>query len=1342
MFGPVLWGVATAGLVGAGVSALLGDDDEVPLVGGGSNTDDKESSSAEPDTTAPSKPTIDGITDNTGDELLPVGPGGTTNDATPVINGTGEPESTVEVIIDGEPVGTTVVNEDGTWTFEPDTPLADGEHQIEVVAQDDAGNRSEPSEPVVVVVDTTAPSKPTIDGITDNTGDELLPVGPGGTTNDATPVLDGKGEPGATIEVIVDGEPVGTTVVNEDGTWTFEPETPLADGEHQIEVVAQDDAGNRSEPSDPVVVVVDTTAPSKPTIDHITDNTGDELLPVGPGGTTNDATPVINGTGEPESTVEVIIDGEPVGTTVVNEDGTWTFEPDTPLAEGEHQIEVVVEDDAGNRSEPSDPVVVVVDTTAPSKPTIDHITDNAGDTLVPIASGGTTNDATPVLDGKGEPGATIEVIVDGEPVGTTVVNEDGTWTFEPETPLADGEHQIEVVAQDDAGNRSEPSEPVVVVVDTTAPSKPTIDGITDNTGDELLPVGPGGTTNDATPVINGTGEPESTVEVIIDGEPVGTTVVNEDGTWTFEPDTPLADGEHQIEVVAQDDAGNRSEPSDPVVVIVDTAPPVAPVAPTIDHITDNAGDTLVPIASGGTTSDATPVLDGKGEPGATIEVIVDGEPVGTTVVDEDGTWTFEPDTPLADGEHQIEVVAQDDAGNRSEPSEPVDVVVNTVVPTATAPITAIGKDSGFSDLDFLTNDGSSGRLMQGTVNGELADGEKIQITTDGGITWVDAIVRANGSWIAIDQNEHVESWVIQTRVVSAAGIQGAVTTTEVALDTVAPDAPSSLSINLGTYTVTVGINSSGANVGDIVKVDWENRSVEYILTNTDIQAGYVEVTIPDTLTATLSEASIIKAAIVDAAGNTSDYAYVKAGVGGWNGIVDFEDVEQGTLLSATAVDTKGVIVTEVDAGYNAGGLKFYTLTGNGFMSDVRAGNSSNALAIFGTVKIALENDISANSVGMTLGNVQSDVIFKFFDSNGNLIYSEIVAHPPSADESLLVDVSGFDHAFVMPDGLVFSYFTVTVGQFTPSVPDIISIDDLVFDGGSVSSSVVTGTETPAETQIVSLDSSSYYGDSSDNVFLVSDVSVFDRVTQIAGNGGIDAIRLTGENQIFDVTKLNGGVMEKVTGIEVFDITGSGDNALVLSVGDVLNLGVKDLFTTNGYNQVMVNGDGGDTVQLLGLLGNEVGEWNLSGALEIDGVTYYSYVNQWANAEVLVQKDVVVDLPMETPSVMSRLLMNDISDSNFASDTSNKHSLSMVLYDVLEADSEHLFAENEVSTAEEQNRDAISPVDLSEFSAGYLGEHQLNPPTNPSDVVGDARAEYIRMDVNSVISPGADIDKII
>ncbi|MFI9488503.1 Ig-like domain-containing protein [Promicromonospora sp. NPDC052451] len=447
--------------------------------------------------------------------------GGTTNDGTPTVEGTGEPGATVTVVVDGGEVGTAVVGDDGTWTFTPTEPLSDGDHEITATQTDAGGTTSDPSEPVTITVDTTAPAPPVITSPAD-----------GDLTDDGTPTIEGTGEPGATVTVVIDGEEAGTVVVGDDGTWTFTPDEPLTDGDHEITAIQTDLAGNTSEPSDPITVAVDTTAPAPPVITSPAD-----------GDRTDDNTPTIEGTGEPGATVTIIIDGEPVGETVVGDDGTWSFTPTTPLSESDHEITATQTDPAGNDSGPSDPVTVTVDALPPAPPAITSPTDR---TL--------TNDSTPTIEGTGEPGATVAIIIDGEPVGETVVGDDGTWTFTPTTPLPDGDREITATQTDTDGTVSDPADPpIVITVDTTPPATPVVTSPT-----------PGSTTTDNTPTISGTGEPGSTVTIIIDGKPAGTAVVDENGNWTFTPSTSLGRGEHTIAVQQTDPAGNTSDRSEPV----------------------------------------------------------------------------------------------------------------------------------------------------------------------------------------------------------------------------------------------------------------------------------------------------------------------------------------------------------------------------------------------------------------------------------------------------------------------------------------------------------------------------------------------------------------------------------------------------------------------------------------------------------------------------------------------------------------------------------------------------------------------------------------------------------
>ncbi|WP_129321209.1 Ig-like domain-containing protein [Enterobacter cloacae complex sp. 4DZ3-17B2] len=53
----------------------------------------------------------------------------------------------------------------------------------------------------------------------------------------------------------------------------------------------------------------------------------------------------------------------------------------------------------------------------------------------------TTN--TPTLSGRAEPGSTVNIIDNGQVIGSTKVNPDGTWSFTPDQALSNGEHDLD-----------------------------------------------------------------------------------------------------------------------------------------------------------------------------------------------------------------------------------------------------------------------------------------------------------------------------------------------------------------------------------------------------------------------------------------------------------------------------------------------------------------------------------------------------------------------------------------------------------------------------------------------------------------------------------------------------------------------------------------------------------------------------------------------------------------------------------------------------------------------------------------------------------------------------------
>ncbi|PBV08248.1 Ig-like domain repeat protein [Pseudomonas aeruginosa] len=523
-----------------------------------------------------------------------------------VISGTADAGNTI-IITDGNgnPIGQVTADGSGNWSFTPGIPLPDGT-VVNVVARSPSNVDSAPA---VITVDGVAPAAPVID-----------------PSNGS--VIAGTAEAGATV-ILTDGggNPIGQATADGSGNWTFTPSTPLANGT-VINAVAQDPAGNTSGPAS---VTVDAIAPPAPVI-----NPSNGV--------------VISGTAEAGATV-ILTDGNgnPIGQVTADGSGNWSFTPGTPLANGS-VINALAQDAAGNTSGPAS---TTVDSVAPATPVLDP-------------SNGT------VISGTAEAGATV-ILTDGggNPIGQATADGSGNWSFTPGTPLTNGT-VINAVAQDAAGNTSGP---VSTTVDAVAPATPVIDP---SNGVEL----------------SGTAEPG--VRVILtdgNGNPIGQTLADGSGNWSFTPGTPLANGT-VVNAVAQDPAGNTSGPAS---TTVDT---VAPATPVIN-------------ASNGS------VITGTAEVGAKV-ILTDGNgnPIGETTADGSGNWTFTPGTPLANGT-VINAVAEDAAGNASGPAS---TTVDSVAPSA--PLLSISADGA-----LLTGTAEPNSQVRIVVNGDTAN--PITVTVDG-----------------------------------------------------------------------------------------------------------------------------------------------------------------------------------------------------------------------------------------------------------------------------------------------------------------------------------------------------------------------------------------------------------------------------------------------------------------------------------------------------------------------------------------------------------------------------------------------------------------------------------
>ncbi|MBG4672806.1 BapA prefix-like domain-containing protein [Pseudomonas aeruginosa] len=689
-------GTTISGTAEAGAKVILTDGNGNPI--GETTADGSGNWTFTPATPLPNGTVVNAVAQDPAGNTGPQG--STTVDAvapnTPVVNpsngnllnGTAEPGSTVTLTDgNGNPIGQTTADGSGNWSFTPGSQLPNGT-VVNVTASDAAGNTSPPA---TTTVDSSLPSIPQVDPsngsvisgtadagntiiITDGNGNPIgqvtadgsgnwsftpgIPLPDGTVVNvvarspsnvdsapavitvegvaPAAPVIDpsngteisGTAEAGATV-ILTDGggNPIGQATADGSGNWTFTPGTPLANGT-VINAVAQDPAGNTSGPAS---VTVDAIAPPAPVIDP-----------------SNGV--VISGTAEAGATV-ILTDGNgnPIGQVTADGSGNWAFTPATPLANGT-VINALAQDAAGNNSSPTS---ATVDSLAPAAPVIDP-------------SNGS------VIAGTAEAGATV-ILTDGggNPIGQATADGSGNWSFTPGTPLTNGT-VINAVAQDAAGNTSGP---VSTTVDAVAPAPPVI---APSNGVEL----------------SGTAEPG--VRVILtdgNGNPIGQTLADGSGNWTFTPGTPLVNGT-VVNAVAQDPAGNTSGPAS---TTVDT---VAPATPVIN-------------ASNGS------VITGTAEVGAKV-ILTDGNgnPIGETTADGSGNWTFTPGTPLANGT-VINAVAEDAAGNASGPAS---TTVDSVAPSA--PLLSISADGA-----LLTGTAEPNSQVRIVVNGDTAN--PITVTVDG-----------------------------------------------------------------------------------------------------------------------------------------------------------------------------------------------------------------------------------------------------------------------------------------------------------------------------------------------------------------------------------------------------------------------------------------------------------------------------------------------------------------------------------------------------------------------------------------------------------------------------------
>ncbi|EJR89792.1 hypothetical protein IKE_05966 [Bacillus cereus VD196] len=246
----------------------------------------------------------------------------------------------------------------------------------------------------------------------------------------------------------------------------------------------------------------------------VTDSTAPDATKLN---TLTDQDTKVSGTGEPDTTVKIVVDGKEVGSGKVDDQGNYKVDiPKQPVGK---EVIVTLTDATGNTSQPTKQIVE--DKTAPDAPKVDPVTDQ-----------------NTKVTGIGEKGSIVKVVVDGKEIGSGKVDNQGNYTVD--IPKQPGGAELIVTLIDAAGNESQPTKQNVE--DKTAPDVPKVNPVMDQDTK-----------------VTGTGEKGAKVSVVVEGKEIGMGTVDDQGNYTVDiPKQPVG---KEVIVTLTDAAGNTSQPT-------------------------------------------------------------------------------------------------------------------------------------------------------------------------------------------------------------------------------------------------------------------------------------------------------------------------------------------------------------------------------------------------------------------------------------------------------------------------------------------------------------------------------------------------------------------------------------------------------------------------------------------------------------------------------------------------------------------------------------------------------------------------------------------------------------
>ncbi|MBW8756573.1 MAG: cadherin-like domain-containing protein, partial [Burkholderiales bacterium] len=827
-----------------------------------------------------------------------------TTNTKPVLAGTGEANSTVSITLtpsSGAPVSYTATTDaSGHWTLDtatatptsgalPAAGLPNGAVALSVSSTDAAGNTATATGSFT---EDLAPPSVAI-GLKHDAADDTGSSSTDSLTTNTRPVLTGTGEAGSTVTITVTPSSGGaisyTATTDASGTWSLDtatavptsgtmPAAGLPEGLVGLSVTSTDAAGNISTATGSFTEDLTTPVASIGLKHDAADDTGASATD----SLTNNARPILTGTGEADSTVSITVtpsSGAPITYTAATDaSGAWSLDtatatptsgtlPAAGLPDGNVGLSVSSTDAAGNTTTATGSFTE--DLAAPGVSI--GLKHDAADDTGSSATDDLTSNTRPVLTGTGDANSSVTITVTPSSGGsityTATTDASGAWSLDtatatptsgtmPAAGLPQGAVGLTVSATDAAGNTATATGSFDE--DLTPPAASI--GLQHDAADDTGASSTDDLTNNARPVLTGTGEANGTVSITVTPSSGGalsyTATTDAAGHWSLDtatatptagtmPAAGLPDGPVALQVVSTDAAGNTTTATG--AFTEDLGAPAASIG--LKH---DAADDTGASSTDNLTNNAKPVLTGTGEANGTVTISVTPSSGGaisyTTTTDASGHWSLDtatavptsgtmPAAGLPEGLVGLSVTSTDAAGN-------ITTATGSFTEDLTTPAVSIGlkhdaaDDTGASAIDGLTHNAKPILTGTGEANGTV----HITVTpSSGGAISYTATTDASGAW-SLDTATAVPT----SGTLPAAGLpDGLVNLSVMSTDAAgnATTATGSFTEDLGAPAASIGLQHDAADDTGVSSVDSLTNNARPVLTGTGEANGTVHITV-------------------------------------------------------------------------------------------------------------------------------------------------------------------------------------------------------------------------------------------------------------------------------------------------------------------------------------------------------------------------------------------------------------------------------------------------------------------------------------------------------------------